>query len=463
MKDKKLLLDRLKEYADRGVLPMHMPGHKRNTVSYPWLKELGGAYDVTEIEGFDDLVEVDCRPGVRSFLSVNGSTGGILAAVRTAVRPGDLLLMGRNCHRSVYHAAEICGARVRYLMPDWDEEFGIFSRVQPGTVEEALKVTESEREKKLRAFPELEWAFPPEEELKKQDLPAAVVITSPTYEGDVSDIRSIAQICHSRGIPLIVDEAHGAHFGLPGFPDSAIDCGADIVVQSLHKTLPSPTQTAVVHCRSSLLSADELRRQLLMFQTSSPSFLLMAAAEKAIDYVKKRGEEEADAWIRRNVELWRSIERLPGLKLRMTDDGSKLLIASGIPGEQWMKRLREEYSIEAEMAVNDAVLFLTGMGDDYDSMEQLSFALMMEDRLLPPYEPVSHPAPALPEKVMEPWEASRLPKVICPIKKAAGWISADYGWKYPPGIPFLVPGERIGADAVEKAAGLGMRTLQVLR
>ena len=126
MKDKKLLLDRLKEYADRGVLPMHMPGHKRNTVSYPWLKELGGAYDVTEIEGFDDLVEVDCRPGVRSFLSVNGSTGGILAAVRTAVRPGDLLLMGRNCHRSVYHAAEICGARVRYLMPDWDEEFGIF-------------------------------------------------------------------------------------------------------------------------------------------------------------------------------------------------------------------------------------------------------------------------------------------------------------------------------------------------
>lgn len=443
--DEKLLIERLKDYAALDVLPMHMPGHKRNMERYPWLKELGGSCDITEIDGFDDLVETDYLPGVRSFLSVNGSTGGILAAVRTAVRPGKLLLMGRNCHKAVYHAAEICGARVRYLLPDWDAEWGIFSRVQPETVEAALK----------------------EAEEQERTMPAAVVITSPTYEGDVSDVKAMAELCHARGVSLIVDEAHGAHFGLPGFPQSAVACGADIVIQSLHKTLPSPTQTSVIHCRSKLLSAEELKRQLLMFQTSSPSFLLMGAAEKAVAYVKEHGAREAMEWLRRNHKLKLVLEELPGLKLRKADDPSKLLIASGLPGAQWMDRLRKTYRIEAEMAENRAVLFMTAMGDTKEGMERLADALRTEaglqkEGLLPIYEPGCYPVPDLPQKEMEACEAVRLPKVLCPLSEAEGRVSADYQWKYPPGIPFLVPGERIGAAAVEKAAALGRKALLTL-
>ncbi len=440
MTDEKLLLDRLIDYAALDVLPMHMPGHKRNTERYPWLKELGGDLDITEIKDFDDVVEVDCRPGVRSFLSVNGSTGAILAAVRTAVKTGDLLLMARNCHKAVYHAAELCGARVRYLLPDWDAEWGIFSRVQPEAVKAALK-TEAQ---------------------KDRTLPAAVVVTSPTYEGDVSDIAEIVRICHASGIPLIVDEAHGAHFSLPGFPESAIDCGADIVIQSLHKTLPSPTQTAVVHCRSRLLAAEELRRELLIFQTSSPSFLLMGAAEKALAHVKEHGSEEAAAWIRRIGGIRECLFDLPALKLRQTDDPSKLLVGTGLPGDEWMDRLRKKYRIEAEMAEHQAVLFMTGMGDTDAGMARLSKALREEAEQLPAYQAGGHVRPALPKKVLEACEAVRLPRVLCPLIEAEGRISADYRWKYPPGIPYLVPGERIDAAVLKKAAAEGAKALLTL-
>ena len=440
MMDEKLLLDRLNDYAALDVLPMHMPGHKRNTERYSWLKELGGGLDITEIRDFDDVVEIRSIPQVRSFLCMNGSTGGILAAVRTAVGPGDLLLMARNCHKAVYHAAEICGARVEYLLPDWDAEWGIFSRVRPETVKTAL------------------------ESLTRtgSSLPAAVVITSPTYEGDVSDITAIAKICRESGVPLIVDEAHGAHFGLPGFPESAISCGADAVIQSLHKTLPSPTQTAVVHCSGRLIDGDELRRQLLIFQTSSPSFLLMGAAEKAIAHVKEHGAEEAAAWLRRIDQVKKAVEALPALKLRQTDDPSKLLVGTGLSGGEWMDRLRRTYRIEAEMAEHQAVLFMTGMGDTEKGMERLIRSLREEAAQLPTYHPGSYPAPALPKKVIEACEAVRMKKLQCPLEQAEGKISADYQWKYPPGIPFLVPGERIDAVSLEKAAAGGIKTLNIL-
>lgn len=434
-----LLADRLQAYAARDVLPMHMPGHKRNLTRYPWLAELSMAEDITEIGGFDDVVETGRFPGVTSFLSVNGSTGAILSAVRTAVRPGDRLIMARNCHKAVYHAAEICGARPSYLLPDWDADWGIYSRVRPETVEAALTAC--------------------------TEKPAAVILTSPTYEGDVSDIRAIADTCHARGVPLIVDEAHGAHFSLPGFPESAVFLGADIVIQSLHKTLPSPTQTAIVHSCGDLLSAGELRRQLLLFQSSSPSFLLMAAAEKCVDWVRAQGDAEAEAWTARIKTVRGALKEIGNLRLRTSDDPSKLLIASALSGEVWMERLRSRHAIEAEMAVGSAVLFMTGMGDTDEGMERFVRALREEDAALPPLSAAPHStaeAPALPEAELEPWRAVRLPGRLTPANEAAGLVSADYVWKVPPGVPFLVPGERITRDAVQKAVANGVKALYTL-
>ncbi|MBR4933171.1 MAG: aminotransferase class V-fold PLP-dependent enzyme, partial [Clostridia bacterium] len=217
------ILERLKKNSADGRLPMHMPGHKRNP-QFEHLTPLGGTLDITEIDGFDDLNSPDgifleserlaasLWGSSECLYSVNGSSGAILAGVRAVVKDGGRLLMARGCHKSVYHAAELTGASAVYFEAELTS-YGFLSGISPDEVE-----------KKLSEYPDTK----------------LVIITSPTYEGVISDVRSIADVCHRYNVPLMVDEAHGAHLGLHGiFPDGAVKCGADIVVQSIHKTLPS--------------------------------------------------------------------------------------------------------------------------------------------------------------------------------------------------------------------------------
>lgn len=198
-----MLYEKLKDYADSGVYPFHMPGHKRTeTDGLPY------DIDITEISGFDNLHEpVGCLCQLqataaslfgarRAFALVNGATVGILAAVRAMTRYGDRVLIARNSHMAVYHAVELCGLDADYLIPDVVDGLGIFASVSPQEVE-----------RKLSADPAI----------------SLVVITSPTYEGVVSDVRTIAEICHRYGARLLVDEAHGAHFPFSDkFPASAV-------------------------------------------------------------------------------------------------------------------------------------------------------------------------------------------------------------------------------------------------
>ena len=186
----------------------------------------------------------------RTWFLVGGSTCGILAAIRAAAPFGSEIIAARNCHRSVFHAIELGGYKVHWIVPDRDREYEICKAVTPEQVEASVK---------------------------RHPGSSAVILTSPTYEGVISDIRGISDICAEAGIPLIVDEAHGAHLGLfedDGFPDGAVKCGADLVVQSLHKTLPSLTQTAVLHLQGNLVDEKEVERQLGIFETSSPSYPL---------------------------------------------------------------------------------------------------------------------------------------------------------------------------------------------
>ncbi|MCC8017096.1 MAG: aminotransferase class V-fold PLP-dependent enzyme, partial [Lachnospiraceae bacterium] len=235
------------EYGRSDYYPFHMPGHKRQRLGDFLPEEI----DITEIEGFDNLHHAEgiLREGQErlarlfgadeSFYLVNGSTAGILAAVCGCIRKGDRILIGRNCHKAVYHAAYLMEAKAEYLYPE-PTDFGIQGSIAPGQVEKMLA--------------------------ERKDV-RAVVITSPTYDGVVSDIRAIAEIVHGYGIPLIVDEAHGAHFGFSeGFPQKAIALGADLCVESLHKTLPSYTQSAVLH---------------MMRGDNPPAFGANAAVEKA--------------------------------------------------------------------------------------------------------------------------------------------------------------------------------------
>ena len=224
MKKEELLITRLKTYAQSDMLPLHMPGHKRQA-----MKEPAGIFpnpfsvDITEIKGFDNLHypegilkrSMEWAAGVygaeRTYYLVNGSSGGILSAISAAVNPGGRILMSRNCHKSAYHGAILRGIHTEYIYPQILPDLGIQGGILTGDVERMLE-----------RHPDTE----------------AVLITSPTYDGIVSDICEIAKVAHHHGIPLIVDEAHGAHFSFGGqvFPKSAISCGADVVIQSLHKT-----------------------------------------------------------------------------------------------------------------------------------------------------------------------------------------------------------------------------------
>ena len=225
--------------------PLHMPGHKRRVPPAPGLGCY--AWDLTEIDGADDLHDADgiladamARTAAlygarRCWYLVGGSTVGLLAGIRALAPFGSTVIAARNCHKAVYHAIELGQLTACWLTPPVDPQFGIYGSVRPADVAAALDAAPDAR---------------------------CVILTSPTYEGVLSDIRTIAEICHARGVPLLVDEAHGAHY-LPfaaryGWRGGAVAAGADLVVQSAHKTLPSLTQTAFLQLNADLADPDEL-------------------------------------------------------------------------------------------------------------------------------------------------------------------------------------------------------------
>ena len=275
------LYDKLTEYKKSDYYPYHMPGHKRNMNGRPFQEYY--ELDITEIDGFDNLHqaegilrEVEKRANQMygaddTFLLVNGSTCGILSAISATAETGGKILIARNCHKSVYHGAYLRNLEVQYIYPKVSEQFGIALGTNPEDVEEKLKAD--------------------------NDI-SAVIITSPTYEGVVSDIEKIAKIVHKYHVPLIVDEAHGAHLGFSkDFPQNAVANGADIVIHSLHKTLPSPTQTALLHVSGKLIDREKLKRFLGIYQSSSPSYPLMAGMELCLDILEEEGKELFDGKI----------------------------------------------------------------------------------------------------------------------------------------------------------------------
>ena len=260
------LFEKLSAYGASDYYPYHMPGHKRR-IKTDTMRELA-QIDITEIDGFDNLHDAQgilrrvqeeaavVYGAEESFFLVNGSTAGILSAISTAVSPGGKILMVRGAHKSAYHAAYLRDLQIAYLWPGVHPLFGCNLPATAKEVEEALQQT-----------PDVQ----------------AVFIVSPTYEGLAADVKSIAEAAHKRNIPLIVDEAHGAHLGFDGrWPESSVKQGADLVIQSLHKTLPAPTQTAILHVNGKLVDRGRLRRFLGIYQTSSPSYIFMAAMEDAI-------------------------------------------------------------------------------------------------------------------------------------------------------------------------------------
>ena len=476
----KSLLLKLKQYGESDFYPFHMPGHKRREIPDGFPDGFPNPYeiDITEIDGFDNLHHAEgilkssmeqaaeIYGADQTLYLVNGSTCGILSAIFGCTSDGGRILMARNCHKSVYHALELRHLQAEYLYPEYLPEYGINGGIRPEAVKKALG----------------ESLLPGKEKIQ------AVFLTSPTYEGVVSDIESIAKIVHEAGIPLIVDEAHGAHFpfGNSCFPKSALELGADVVIQSLHKTLPSFTQTAVLHIKGTMVSREQIAKYLAMFQSSSPSYLFMAGMERCILYMAQGGRKEMGRYGERMERFYRSLEPLKVLKpvrkhicgqAAVYDwDCSKIVIstreAPGLDGPGLGDILRQQYHLEMEMCAPEYLVAMTSLMDTEKGLKRLSRALLEIDaglaekqfRLEHQMAETKEDARDLienrkgeddekafkPDSAMTISEAAALPGVSVPLRKAEGQISKEYLYFYPPGIPLLAPGERITGELIEK-------------
>lgn len=434
------LYEKLSAYGEGDIYPYHMPGHKRQG----WGRLPGEWYktDITEIDGFDNLHQAEgilrelqeaasrLYGAEESYYLVNGSTCGILAAVSCAVSFGGHILMSRNCHKSAYHAVYLRRLKPHYLYPDYLEQFGILEAVTPEQVRRGLDEA-----------PEAE----------------AVLVVSPTYEGRIADLSGIARVVHERGIPLIVDEAHGAHLGMAeGFPGNACQAGADLVIHSVHKTLPALTQTALLHVNGNLADRDRLRRFLHIYQTSSPSYPLMASIDNALEFVRLHGEKAFGQFRSLYGEM---MERLSGCRyFRFLQGGSgrqdigKLLISvrrTTFTGKQLYDRLLREYHLQTEMAGRDFVLAMFTINDKKEAYERMTEALLDMEKRMEADNPEGEKSGSSPFRffpgersipLAEAWEREAENVAL---EESAGRYAAEFVNLYPPGVPILVPGEQI--------------------
>lgn len=432
------IYESLLENAESGIYPMHMPGHKRNE---KFLKMVNPyTIDITEVDGFDDLHAPEeiileamekgknLYKSHQCFLLVNGSTCGILSAICACVPKGGRLIAARNCHKSVYNAIALTECESVFMMPETDPQNGICYGITAAQVEKAL--------------------------LENPDA-SAVIITSPTYEGVVSDIEKISEVTRKYCVPLIIDEAHGAHFGFsPLFPESAVSKGADIVIQSLHKTLPSFTQSAVLHICTEFGGKFPVQRYLSIFQSSSPSYILMAGIDRCFDILQNDGAKLFELYENRLKKFYSSMEKLKVIKILPEEypkgfirDMGKIVIdisSSSLTGGEFSQLLLKKYKIQLEMASSCYAIAMTSICDTDEGFERLKEALIEIDSLLSKSENTRHfsPLPEKTETVIKISEALSASSRDIPISEADGKISGEFIYAYPPGIPIIAPGER---------------------
>lgn len=464
---KQRILENLRTYCVSDFYPFHMPGHKRNVENGP-LAEFY-QYDITEIDGFDNLHQPEglikeaqeraakLYHSKETYFLVNGSTAGILSAVSALAVRGEKLIISRNCHKAVYHAAFLNRMELHYVYPQRLEEYEIAGAV---TKEEIKKEIENILNKNRADAGCTEVKNP-------RELIAGVVITSPTYDGIISDVKEIARLVHSYGIPLIVDQAHGAHFGLhPDYPANAVSEGADLVIHSVHKTLPAPTQTALLHRNGELTDGELLRRYLRIYQSSSPSYLLMAGIDEAV----LRAEDEGKSRLNKLL-LWRGSFLKEAQRFRhiqicpFTEPGKLVICIKDFPmsGQQLYDILRAKYHLQMEMAAGSYVVAILTMMDREEGIQRLFMALQEIDSNmsaaeindkssgdgLPQIEAFRKEKSNRWESDLRPhvnmnlWEAFRMPFEEIALERAEGRTAAEFINLYPPGIPLSVPGERI--------------------
>lgn len=455
---KQTLTQFLLNHKDRHPVSFHMPGHKGSAI----YREHGyGAFldsimdcDITEIPGADNLFQTEgvlketmdrykVMYGTKeSYLLVNGSSGGLIAAILASVPKGGKLVMARNCHKSIFNALSLGDITPVYAYPETVQEYGILGSVSPEEVARCLD---------------------------EHPDAAAVILPSPNYYGICSDVAAIAEVVHARGKILIIDQAHGAHlnffnrYGLAapgktsasGFPAAAETAGADVVINSIHKTLASFTQTALLNLCSDRVDKYDLEDRLQAIESSSPSYPMMASLDINADLLEKHGPQLMKEWADNLNWFYETAEKeVPGLRIMRHPmlDATKLNIdmsAYGLDGNQLEELLMEE-AIFVELVTGNILMCMTGIGNKRCDFEKLLGALkqIASERQLMEVKPQQ------PEAVTKALQMTKVPvrKERIPLEEAAGRVCASSVIPYPPGIPIVCPGEIFDEEVISYIA-----------
>lgn len=448
------LLKALVKHQKLMTAPFHMPGHKKGKGIGKGFAQLMKtdpfSLDMTEVPGLDDLHN-PCGPiqeaqsiaarlfgAEQTFFLVNGTSVGIHAAIMSVCRQNDAILLPRDIHRSVIGACILSGARPEYLPARIAGDFFVPLPPKAGDVKAALG---------------------------KDRIVKAVMQVYPSYYGIAGNLKEIADIAHSHQIPLIVDEAHGAHFTFSSrLPAPALKQGADISVQSTHKTLGALTQASMLHVNSSIIEGTEVFRHLKILQSTSPSYLLMASLDSVVGQMGEDGEDLLEKTINLAEYVRREIGFIPGLKCLdetvigseegLTVDPTKIYISFrgiGLTGYQAAQILLKKYKIQVELSDRYNVLFMLSVGNTANDAERLIMAL--KEMALIKRRPIKLNQQFnfgfSPLVTLTPREAWFAPKKRIPLRESVGQVAAEIIAPYPPGIPLICPGEEITRELVE--------------
>ncbi len=426
--------DFLKQYAESGTMRLHMPGHKGRMPGSP-LKE-AARYDITEISGADSLFEAEgiIRQSEENAAALYGSgmtlysAGGSTLCIQTMIallcRPGDTIIAARNAHHSFLNACALLGVDVHWILPRYNDSFGVSGEVTAQTVELALE-----------QCPEAK----------------GVYVTSPDYLGCMSDIEAIAGVCRKKGRPLLVDNAHGAHLRFVRQDSHPMTLGASMCSDSWHKTLPVLTGGACLHISREFLaqtgwSREDVKGEMGLFASTSPSYLILLSMDCCCRYLEEKGRPDFIRLEESAAALYAAAEKKGIFPISKRYDSTKLTIdgyAVGMSGEELGEYFRKS-GIECEYAAaRHVVLMLSPCNTD----EELA-RLMQVMKRIPAGSPRNGDDAAfcLPEKVMPIRDAVFAERETVLTDRALGRIAAESRIKCPPGVPVVIAGERIGPE-----------------
>lgn len=439
----------LKNYTQAKIIHFDVPGHKKNPASplAAAFSEQVVRFDANSTKDLDVLsnptgiikeaeaLMADAYGADYAFLLVNGSTFGVITMIMSACGPKDKIIMPRNVHKSAINGVILSGALPVFLDPEVDPEYGITNGITYNAVKEAIK-----------ANPGVKGIF----------------LNNPTYYGTVSDLKAIVRLAHRHGIPVLVDEAHGSHFPFhPDLPDAAMQVGADMSTVSIHKTGGSLTQTSAILLREGLISKEKVRTIINLMQTTSASYLLLASLDLARKHLVFNGRQIWGNLLSLCEKAKAEISKLPGLSVIARDDyvngkeiydydETKLVVRVnelGLTGFEVYDLFKEKYNIQFELAEIYVVLAVTGPGNTAEDMALLvdAFKELSQEYngKKPSFQLPLTSAYVRPQTVVAPRDAFYGVKKEVPITEAGGEISAESIMIYPPGIPLVIPGERI--------------------